>query len=52
MRLGYSRFKNSIFYYAQKTVYVDGKNKSMIVKKGTLMRHALKKSRSNFFVEI
>lgn len=33
MRLGYSRSKNSIFYYAQKTVYVDGKNKSMIVKK-------------------
>lgn len=33
MRLGYSRSKNSIFYYAQKTIYVDGKNKSMIVKK-------------------
>lgn len=33
MRLGYSRSKNSIFYYAQKTVYVDGKNKSLIVKK-------------------
>lgn len=33
MRLGYSRSKNSIFYYAQKTIYVDGKNKSLIVKK-------------------
>lgn len=33
MRLGYSRSKNSIFYYAQKTVYVDGKNKSLIVKR-------------------
>lgn len=33
MRLGYSRSKNSISYYAQKTVYIDGKNKSLIVKK-------------------
>lgn len=33
MRLGYSRSKNSIFYYAQKTVYVDGKNKTLIVKR-------------------
>ncbi|MDL2251162.1 transposase [Lachnospiraceae bacterium OttesenSCG-928-J05] len=31
MRLGYSRSKYSISYYAQKTVYVDGKNKSLIV---------------------
>lgn len=33
MRLGYSRSKNSIFYYAQKTIYVDGKNKTLIVKR-------------------
>lgn len=33
MRLGYSKSKNSIFYYVQKTIYVDGKNKSIIVKK-------------------
>ncbi|MGN1168177.1 MAG: IS1634 family transposase, partial [Lachnospiraceae bacterium] len=33
MRLGYSRSKNSVFYYAQKTIYVDGKNKSLIVKR-------------------
>lgn len=33
MRLGYSKSKNSIFYYVQKTVYVDGKNKSMIIKR-------------------
>lgn len=39
MRLGYSRSKNSIFYYAQKTVYVDGKNKSMIVKKFGSEKH-------------
>ncbi|MGF7012664.1 transposase [Lachnospiraceae bacterium PF1-22] len=31
MRLGYSRSKYSISYYAQKTIYVDGKNKSLIV---------------------
>lgn len=39
MRLGYSRSKNSIFYYAQKTVYIDGKNKSMIVKKFGSEKH-------------
>lgn len=33
MRLGYSRSKYSISYYAQKTIYVDGKNKSIIVKR-------------------
>lgn len=32
MRLGYSRSKYSISYYAQKTIYVNGKNKSQIVK--------------------
>lgn len=32
MRLGYSRSKYSVSYYAQKTIYVNGKNKSMIVK--------------------
>ena len=33
MRLGWSTSKNSISYYAQKTVYVDGKDKSLVVKK-------------------
>ncbi len=33
MRLGWSTSKNSVSYYAQKTVYVDGKNKSLIVKR-------------------
>jgi len=32
MRLGWTKSKNSVSYYAQKTVYVDGKNKSEIVK--------------------
>ena len=33
MRLGWSTSKNSVSYYAQKTIYVDGKNKSDIVKR-------------------
>lgn len=33
MRLNISKSKNSISYYAQKTVYVDGKQKSIIVEK-------------------
>lgn len=33
MRLGYSKSKNSIFYYVQKTIYVEGKNKSVIIKR-------------------
>lgn len=33
MRLGWSTSKNSISYYAQKTIYVDGKNKSDVVKR-------------------
>lgn len=33
MRLGWSKSKYSISYYVQKTVYVDGKNKSLIVKR-------------------
>lgn len=33
MRLGYSRSKYSISYYAQKTVYDNGKNKSVIIKR-------------------
>ena len=33
MRLGWSTSKNSISYFAQKTVYVDGKNKSLVVRR-------------------
>ena len=33
MRLGWSKNKYSISYYAQKTVYVNGKNKSQIIKR-------------------
>lgn len=33
MRLGYSRSKYSISYYAQKTIRVDGKNKSLPIKR-------------------
>ena len=33
MRLGWSTSKNSVSYYAQKTIYVDGKNKSDVVKR-------------------
>ena len=33
MRLGWSKSKYSISYYVQKTVYIDGKNKSLIVKR-------------------
>ena len=33
MRLGYSRSKYSTFYYVQKTIRVDEKNKSLIVKR-------------------
>ena len=33
MRLGWSTSKNSVSYYAQKTIYVEGKNKSKVVKR-------------------
>lgn len=33
MRLGYSRSKYTISYYVQKTVYVNGKSKSLIIKR-------------------
>lgn len=33
MRLGYSRSKYSISYYVQKTIYSNGKNKSIIIKR-------------------
>lgn len=33
MRLGWSKKGNSVSYYAQKTIYIDGKNKSMVVKR-------------------
>ncbi len=33
MRLGWTKTKYSISYYVQKTIYVDGKNKSMVVKR-------------------
>lgn len=33
MRLGWTKTKYSVSFYVQKTVYVDGKNKSMVVKR-------------------
>lgn len=33
MRLGWTKTKYSISYYVQKTIYVNGKNKSMVVKR-------------------
>jgi hypothetical protein len=33
MRLGWTKTKYSISYYVQKTIYVDGKNKSLVVKR-------------------
>jgi len=33
MRLGWSKKGNSISYFAQKTIYVDGKNKSQVIKR-------------------
>ena len=33
MRLGWAKTKYSISYYVQKTVYIDGKNKSLVVKR-------------------
>lgn len=33
MRLGWTKTKYSTSYYVQKTIYVDGKNKSMVVKR-------------------
>ena len=33
MRLGWTKTKYSVSYYVQKTVYVNGKNKSMVVKR-------------------
>ena len=33
MRLGWAKTKYSISYYVKKTIYVDGKNKDMVVKR-------------------
>lgn len=33
MRLGWTKTKYSVSYYVQKTIYVNGKNKSMVVKR-------------------
>ena len=33
MRLGWTKTKYSVSYYAQKTIYVNGKNKSLVVKR-------------------
>ena len=33
MRLGWSTSKNSVSYYAQKTIYVNGKSQSLVVKR-------------------
>ena len=33
MRLGWTKTKYSVSYYVQKTIYVDGKNKSLVVKR-------------------
>ena len=33
MRLGWTKTKYSVSYYVQKTIYVDGKNKSQVVKR-------------------
>ena len=33
MRLGWSKKGNSVSYYVQKTVYVNGKNKSQVIKR-------------------
>ncbi len=33
MRLGWAKTKYSVSYYVQKTIYVDGKNKSLVVKR-------------------
>ncbi len=33
MRLGWSMSKNSVSYYAQKTIYVNGKGQSLVVKR-------------------
>lgn len=33
MRLGWTKTKYSVSYYVQKTIYVDGKNKSLVIKR-------------------
>jgi hypothetical protein len=33
MRLGWAKTKYSVSYYAKKTIYVDGKNKDLVVKR-------------------
>lgn len=33
MRLGWAKTKYSISYYVKKTVYVDGKNKDLVIKR-------------------
>ena len=33
MRLGWSKKGNSISYYVQQTIYVNGKNKSQVIKR-------------------
>ena len=33
MRLGWTKTKYSVSYYVQKTIYVDGKNKSLVVRR-------------------
>ena len=33
MRLGWSKKGNSVSYYVHKTIYVDGKNKSLVIKR-------------------
>jgi len=33
MRLGWTKTKYSVSYYVQKTIYVNGKNKSLVVKR-------------------
>lgn len=39
MRLGWAKKGNYISYYVQKTIYVDGKNKSMVVKRFGSEKH-------------
>lgn len=39
MRLGWAKKGNSISYFVQKTIYIDGKNKSMVVKRFGSEKH-------------
>ncbi len=39
MRLGWTKTKYSVSYYAQKTIYVNGKNKSLVVKRFGSEKH-------------